>query len=51
MYASIVSIKIGQYIAGKRVRPSEGPSGEYGNHVPKARMESVVAVNGQLARL
>jgi hypothetical protein len=44
-------MRIGQYIRGSAVRPSADASGEYGNHAPKAMMESVVTINGQLARL
>lgn len=49
--ARSVSKRIGQYIAGKCVRPSEGASGEYGSHAPKTMMVNVVISDGQLARL
>lgn len=50
-YPTRVSIRIGQYLPGKWVRPREGASGELGNHIPKAMMDNVVTVNGQLAQL
>src|SRR5579863_10269815 len=50
-YASSVSIRIGQYSPGKCASPSEDASGEYGSDIPKAMMDNVVAVSGQLARL
>ena len=42
---------MGKYIPGSCVRPSEGVSGEDGKHIPKAMMQNVVIVSGQLARL
>jgi hypothetical protein len=46
-----VSNRIGQYSRGRCASPSEEASGEYGSHIPKTLMYSVVAVSGQLARL
>ena len=42
---------MGQYNLGRFVKPSADAKGEYGSHAPKAMIDSVVSVNGQLARL
>jgi hypothetical protein len=41
-----VSVRIGHYILGRLVRPSDGASGKYGIHIPWAMMDSVVTVSG-----
>ena len=50
-YPSSVSIRMGQYIRGRCVRPREEAKGEYGNHIPNTMMDNVVTVSGLLARL
>jgi hypothetical protein len=46
-----MSDRIGQYNRGRCVNPNAEARGEYGSHIPKAIIDNVVAVSGQLARL
>ncbi len=48
---SSVSIRIGQYILGRWVKPRAEAKGLYGSHMPTAMMAAVVAVSAQVARL